>query len=80
MGRPEIDTAIGCSISLPYKKEEIEELKRVSLHWVREMCKYIDIQSYHDMVSQCQTGVLLCKLVSSVLGRVIDPSHNKPST
>ncbi|KAM3133327.1 hypothetical protein pb186bvf_014620 [Paramecium bursaria] len=75
--KPELKEQISQYI-LPYKQEDIDQLKLVTLYWARETIPHQNIQSFSDLIMMCQTGVLICQLVSEVMGAKFSPIHSNP--
>ncbi|CAK74914.1 unnamed protein product (macronuclear) [Paramecium tetraurelia] len=62
--------------TLPYRQEEIDQLKIVTLHFAREYTS--TIQNFNDLIYQCQTGILLCQIETEIFQQKITPIYTKP--
>ncbi|CAD8132611.1 unnamed protein product [Paramecium octaurelia] len=62
--------------TLPYRSEEIDQLKIVTLHFAREYTS--TIQNFNDLIYQCQTGILLCHIETEIFQQKITPIYTKP--
>ncbi|CAD8140220.1 unnamed protein product [Paramecium pentaurelia] len=62
--------------TLPYRQEEIDQLKIVTLHFAREYTS--TIQNFNDLIFQCQTGILLCQIENEIFQQKITPIYTKP--
>ncbi|CAD8138745.1 unnamed protein product [Paramecium octaurelia] len=64
------------SFTLPYRQEEIDQLKLMTLHFAREYTS--TIQNFNDLIFQCQTGILLCQVETEIFQQKITPIYTKP--
>ncbi|EAR85796.2 hypothetical protein TTHERM_00312780 (macronuclear) [Tetrahymena thermophila SB210] len=66
-------------IHLPYSADQIYKLEASLIKWINQKCGKL-FTSFQPIYNSIRNGVLLCSLISSILNRLISPSHQQPTS